>query len=121
MTKRELIRRKCERFARNCYRFPRGEVFVEPDSAMTREEKSGRLALLSASLLNLVAISCGALGLWRIGADLAWAGDFVVRAGFLSHWQVWIGAAAGMEYTSWWLTRYAGIMSLREVEVASGD
>jgi hypothetical protein len=45
---------------------------------MTLEEKSGRIALLSASLLTLVAISCGSLGLWRMGTDLEWAGDFVI-------------------------------------------
>jgi hypothetical protein len=82
---------------------------------MTLEEKSGRIALLSASLLNLVAISCGSLGLWRMGTDLEWAGDFVIKVGFLSHWQVWIGAAIGTQYTSWWLARYAGIMQSREV------
>jgi hypothetical protein len=88
---------------------------------MNGEENSGRIALLSANLLTLVAISCGSLGLWRIGTDLAWAGDFVIPAGFLSHWQVWIGAAVGMQYTSWWLTRYAGIMRLRDVPIESGE
>jgi hypothetical protein len=48
-----------------------------------------------------------ALGLWRIGSDLGWAGDFMVQDGFLSHWQVWAGAAAGVQYASLRLTRYA--------------
>jgi len=62
---------------------------------MTVEAKKGRIAMLSASLLTLVAISCASLGLWRVGADLDWAGDFVIQDGILSHWQVWIGSAAG--------------------------
>jgi hypothetical protein len=63
--------------------------------------------MLAASLLTLVAISCASLGLWRMGADLDWAGEFVFRNGFLSHWQVWIGAAVGVQYTSWRLSRPA--------------
>jgi hypothetical protein len=91
-----------------------------PGPAMTPEERNGRIAMLSASLLTLVAISCASLGLWRVGTDLEWAGDFVIQNGFLSHWQVWLGAAIGLEYASWWLTRYAATMRKREVEIASG-
>lgn len=76
-------------------------------SASTPEEINGQLALAGASLLTLVAIGCGSLGLWRVGADLEWAGDFVIHDGLLSHWQVWVGAAIAMQYTSWWLARYA--------------
>ena len=68
--------------------------------------------MLSANLLTLFAISCGSLGLWRVGTDLAWTESFVIQKGFLSHWQVWIGAAAGMQYTSWRLARYAGALRL---------
>jgi hypothetical protein len=60
-----------------------------------------------------------------VGADLEWAGDFVIQDGLLSHWQVWVGAAIGMQYTSWWLARYAGILRMATVEMsprsASGD
>jgi hypothetical protein len=74
--------------------------------------------MLSASLLTLVAIGFGSLGMWRIGTDLEWAGDFVIQEGFLSHWQVWIGAAVGVQYASWRLARYGGIVRGREVEIA---
>jgi len=30
---------------------------------------------------------------------------------------VWIGAAVGVQYTSWWLARYAGIVRRREAEI----
>jgi len=87
-------------------------------SVKSHEENYGRMAVLSAGLLTLVAVSCGSLGLWRMGTDLDWAGDFVVANGFLSHWQVWIGAAAAVQYTSWWLVRYAGTLRSR-MEIAS--
>lgn len=63
--------------------------------------------MLAASLLTLLSISCASLGLWRLGTDLDWAGDFVFRSGLLSHWQVWIGAAALIQYASWRLAQYS--------------
>jgi hypothetical protein len=86
---------------------------------MTPEEKYARMAVLSASLLTLIAIGCGSLGLWRVGTDLRWTESFVIHRGFLSHWQVWIGAAVGMQYTSRWLVRYAGTLR-SEVAIAPG-
>ncbi len=86
-------------------RFGRGPV------VMRRQGKNSRMAMLAASLLTLVAISCGSLGLWRLGADLNWAGDFVFSHGLLSHWQVWIGTAIAAQYGCWRLTRYARMAS----------
>ena len=82
-------------------RFGRGPV------VMRRQGKNSRMAMLAASLLTLVAISCASLGLWRLGTDLDWAGDFVFSHGLLSHWQVWIGMAIAVQYGCWRLTRYA--------------
>ena len=72
-----------------------------------RRGKNSRIASVTASLMGLAAVSCGALGLWRLGTDLNWAGDFVVKNGFLSHWQVWIGTAAALQYGAWRLNRWA--------------
>lgn len=80
--------------------------------------KFGRFAVLGASLLTLTAISFASLGLWRVGTDLAWTRAFVIQKGFLSHWQVWIGAALAMQYASWWLVRYVGMLRRREMEIA---
>jgi hypothetical protein len=82
-------------------RFGRGPV------VMRRQGKNSRMAMLAASLLTLVSISCGSLGLWRLGTDLDWAGNFVFSTGLLSHWQVWIGTAIAVQYGCWRLTRYA--------------
>jgi hypothetical protein len=83
-------------------RFGRGAA-ISP-----RAGKNSRMARLAASVLTLVAISCGSLGMWRIGTDLDWAGDFVFSQGLFSHWQVWIAAAVAVQYLSWRLGRYAG-------------
>jgi hypothetical protein len=72
-----------------------------------RPGKNSRIALLAASLLTLVSISLASLGMWRIGVDLDWAGNFVFSGGLLSHWQVWIGAAVAVQYLGLRLARYA--------------
>jgi hypothetical protein len=72
-----------------------------------RQGKNIRAARVTASLLGLVAICLGIFGFWRLGEDLGFVGDFVFFTGFLSHWQVWIAAAAATQYACWWLTRYS--------------
>jgi hypothetical protein len=86
-----------------------------------RRGKNSRMATLAASLLTLVSISCASLGMWRIGTDLEWAGDFVFHDGFLSHWQVWMGAAIAVQYSSWRLARYAKQARLPENEAVEAE
>lgn len=82
-------------------------VRVGPGHISTPNAKSSRFPILSANFLTLVAISCASLGLWRVGTDLDVAHNFVFQNGFLSHWQVWIGLAVGVQYASWHLNRFA--------------
>lgn len=96
-------------------RFGRGRVVTR------RKGKNGRAALLLASLLTLVSISCGALGLWRVCEDLDLAGDFVFASGFLSHWQVWIAAAAASQYVAWRLTRYSRLSRRASPAMSGGE
>jgi len=91
-------------------RFARGPMVSR------RKGKNSRIATLAASLLTMVSLSCAALGLWRVGADLDWAGGFVFSDGFLSHWQVWIGIAAAAQYAAWRLTRYAKLVGKQPAE-----
>lgn len=72
-----------------------------------RKGKNSRAAALAASLLTLIAICIGSLGVWRLAQDVSLAGNFFFSDGLLSHWQVWIGAAAIVQYLGWRLTRYA--------------
>jgi hypothetical protein len=45
-------------------------------------------------LLRNLALAAGVLGLWRLGSDLGWTRDFIISAGFWSHWQTWLALAA---------------------------
>jgi hypothetical protein len=47
-----------------------------------------------AVFLPAFAFMEGVLGVWRLCADLGWAGAFFVNSGLLSHWQVWFALAA---------------------------
>jgi hypothetical protein len=82
-------------------RFGRGRLVTH------RKGKNSRAARLLASLLSLVAISFAIFGFWRLGQDLDVLGDFVFPTGLLSHWQVWIAAAAATQYAVWRLMRYS--------------
>ena len=55
------------------------------------------ILLAPASMIALV------FGLWRLGADLAWTGTFVISDGFFSHWQVWLALAGALKLAAWWL------------------
>ena len=67
--------------------------------------KNRRAALALAALLTPVAAMALALGCWRIAADLSWTSSFAIPSGFFSHWQVWLGAAAGLQLCSRILNR----------------
>jgi hypothetical protein len=66
-----------------------------------------RLALAVASLLTPAAAVTAVLAFWRIAADLDWTGSFAISAGFFSHWQVWLVAAALLQFCAYMLNRYA--------------
>jgi hypothetical protein len=82
-------------------RFGRGPVVTR------RSGKNAGIARLASSLLTLIAISLGSFGAWRLATDLDLAGDFIFRDGILSHWQVWLGVAAAIQYGAWRLLHYA--------------
>ena len=62
--------------------------------------------MVVAALLTPAAAITAALGLWRIAADLSWANAFAIPSGVFSHWQVWLGAAAVLQFCSRILNRY---------------
>jgi hypothetical protein len=86
-----------------------------------RRGKNGPAARLLASLLSLVSISFGVFGFWRVGQDLGIAGDFVFPAGLLSHWQVWMAAAAGTQYACWRLRRYSQAAGFETFETDTAE
>jgi hypothetical protein len=57
-------------------------------------------------MLTPAAVIAAALALWRIGADLKVANSFAIPSGIFSHWQVWLGTAAVLQFCSRILNRY---------------
>jgi hypothetical protein len=60
----------------------------------------GQMANVLVALLTPAALVALVLGLWRLCADLGWAGAFVISGGFFSHWQVWIALSIGLKMLS---------------------
>lgn len=58
-----------------------------------------------AVFLPVFAMMEAALGVWRMCADLGWAGAFFVNTGILSHWQVWFALAAFTQASALYLNR----------------
>lgn len=63
-------------------------------------ETFGRLATILIALLTPAALIALVLGIWRVGADLGWAGAFLFTSGFFSHWQVWIALSIALKVIS---------------------
>ena len=80
--------------------------FARRSRTATRRRRDQRIALVVAALLTPAAVIAAALGLWRIAADLNWANNFAIPSGIFSHWQVWLGAAAALQFCSRILNRY---------------
>jgi len=80
--------------------------FARRTRTNTRRQRNQRIALVVAGLLTPAAAVAAALGFWRIAADLNWANSFAIPSGVFSHWQVWLGAAAGLQFCSRVLNRY---------------
>jgi len=67
----------------------------EKTRALGRQLPSILVALLTPASLVVLA-----MGLWRVCADLDWAGAFPITSGLFSHWQVWIALSIGLKILS---------------------
>ena len=68
--------------------------------------KNHRFALTVAALLTPAAFTASIMGVWSIAAGLNWTNSFAFPTGILSHWQVWLAAAAGLQLCARTLNRY---------------
>lgn len=68
--------------------------------------KNRRVAQFFAAFLTPAAVMAAALALWRLASDLDWAGNFAIRAGLFSHWQVWLAASGLLQSGAYVLNRY---------------
>jgi hypothetical protein len=66
------------------------------------------MALAAGALLSPASLIACVLALWRIAADLDYAGRFAIPSGPFSHWQVWLAAAVALGVCSRVLNRYGG-------------
>jgi hypothetical protein len=79
--------------------------FQEGPRIRRRAGKNRHLALAAGAMLIPAALMAYLLGLWRLGADLGLAGEFVI-GGIFSHWQLWIGLGAVLQLAAYSLNRY---------------
>jgi hypothetical protein len=71
-----------------------------------RLARNRELASMAAALLTPAAAMALVLGVWRLGADLKWTGEFAITRGIFSHWQVWIAMAGLLQTCASILNRY---------------
>jgi hypothetical protein len=71
-----------------------------------RRGKNQRVALTLAALLTPAAFTASIMAVWSIAASLNWTNSFAFSTGILSHWQVWLAAAAGLQLFARLLNRY---------------
>ncbi len=69
------------------------------------EERARVSAQVGVSLLAPLALMAFVLAFWRFGVDIAWTRAFPIEQGLLSHWQVWLALAIGMQATAGWAAR----------------
>ena len=66
------------------------------------------LIQMAPVLLSPVSLIAAIMAVWRFGADAGWTDSFAVTNGLLSHWQVWLGIAVGIQWSAIQLTRRFG-------------
>jgi hypothetical protein len=71
-----------------------------------RGGKNRHLAAGAAGLLTPAALVVGALGIWNLCSEFGIAGEFAIREGVFSYWQVWVILAGVIEGISILLHRY---------------
>lgn len=71
-----------------------------------KRRKNQQVALAFSALLTPAAVMAFALGLWRIGNDVALTGPFAITEGLFSHWQVWFTLALVLQASALGLMRY---------------
>lgn len=64
-----------------------------PDMSVSQWRSVRTAADVVTFVLDPAALAAFSLGLWRLGSDLNWTGNFFIGAGLFSHWQVWLALA----------------------------
>lgn len=91
-------------------RLPRGRPIER------RDGKNRHIALAMGALLTPLALMAYVLGLWRLAADMGFAGAFAI-SGLFSHWQVWMIVGVALQLTRSVLNRYGNTAHFRPPRV----
>jgi hypothetical protein len=89
--------------------------------ASHRNRKKQRFALEVAALMTPAALMALVLALWRLAADLKLTGEFPIASGVLSHWQIWLAAAALIQLGAIALIRYGKAEAVFRKTVDTAD
>ena len=73
---------------------------------LRKRGKNRGMALALAALLAPAVLAAYVLGIWRLCTDAGVAGDFEIKQGLFSHWQVWIALGAAGNVLAVMLNRY---------------
>src|SRR5476649_1917833 len=76
-----------------------------------KRRKNQHVALAMASLLTPSAVMACVLAFWRLCADVKVTNQFPIADGLFSHWQVWVSAAAVLQFGATVLNRYGNSQS----------
>jgi hypothetical protein len=85
-------------------RLPPAAPHVVAMAAAGRPASPGAASGLAA-ILTPAAVLFVAFAMWRIGADLGLAHEFLVSDGVLSRWQVWFAGAVVLQAGAFFLNR----------------
>ncbi len=78
----------------------KAQLWFESAFLLITQTFSRQLANVLVALLTPAALVALVMGLWRVCADLGWAGAFLIGGGFFSHWQVWIALSIALKMLS---------------------
>jgi hypothetical protein len=70
------------------------------DEDLQRQIPYREMVRLLPFFLTPTALIAGIMAAWRYGADAGWTDEFAVSGGLLSHWQVWLGIAVGIQWAA---------------------
>ena len=79
---------------------------IQPALQRTTEISQSAATLVSMLLLSPGAMMAFVFGLWRLGQDLGWTGNFLISEGLFSHWQVWLAISVAIQFLAVLLNRY---------------
>jgi hypothetical protein len=85
---------------------PRNQSRTQVRVAPRKPSRTQQVALAVAALITPAALVAFVFAFWRLTADLKIVGAFPIAGGFFSHWQIWLAAAAVLEFLALLLSRY---------------